>query len=142
VLHRVQAARLARILEAVGADLALEALVGPALLLELGVEVDARVGIRLAKYLRPELEILEDVILDVADIEEMAAVAVGDDLAVLDLEGLGAFVGLPARQVLAVEEGDESLLLVLGNKGHEQGRDDQMFHGSFSSLIWTRFVPI
>jgi len=66
----------------------------------LGVEVDAAVAVLLGHHLRFEVKILKW--LTVADIEKVAAFAIGDNRVTFDPPRLGVFVNLPAVESLAV----------------------------------------
>jgi hypothetical protein len=89
--------------------------------------------LRLSHHINAQLEVFER--LPVADVEEVAALAVGHDGTVLDPECRLVLVGfLPAVEGLAVEEGFEAGLDVGGGKAGEGKRetkeaDKWYFHG-------------
>ncbi len=114
ILHAVEAAGLLDI--RVGrVDLAFVALVGPAVLLVGGVEVDAGVGALRGHHIRLELEVPERAAVDRPDIEEVAAVAVHDELAVFHFEGALILAGPPAFEAPGpIEQSNPSTVIGAG----------------------------
>src|SRR5260370_13001885 len=87
VFHLVKAFGSARVLDIRVVHLNFEALQRKTLVLIFGVDVDAAVGARERHHVDLQLEILERVVMEVADIEAVAAGTVRDDGSVLHGEG-------------------------------------------------------
>jgi hypothetical protein len=94
-------------------DLDLVPLRGPSLPFVLGVEVETRVGLRLGHHLDLPLEVLEVPLVHLTSVEEVAAVSFDDEFPILDGEGLGILGGLPAFEVLAIEDANPAFFLFL-----------------------------
>ena len=97
-----------------GVDLGFESLLRPAVLLELGVKVEAGIGSFLGQNLEFGLEVFEGGLIDRAAVEEMRTGALDDDFSVTDLPGGRRFVDSPSVQALTVEEFIEPVV-VLGS---------------------------
>ena len=105
---RVQASRALGVTLGI-VDLSLEAVLRPALFLKLGMEVDAAVTVRLGLHIDAQFEVDERFII--ANIEQMAAWAVGDDRAVFQLPAFGAFIDFPTGHGLAIKQLNETILI-------------------------------
>ncbi|MFM1943389.1 MAG: hypothetical protein RI897_2371 [Verrucomicrobiota bacterium] len=114
-------------------DLAFEATAGPITFLVAGMEVDTAVGAGFRLDFDLEVEVFEGFL--VADVEQVAAFACGDEHAVLDGPGIGVFHGLfPAGEGFAIHEGDEAFLGISGGAGESDEGESQQglesgFHG-------------
>ena len=85
-------------------DLALEARLGPSIVLKAGMEIDSGIGMGQGHDLSLEFEILEGLF---GLVEEVAATGrIGHDASVLNGEGVFVFIGLPSLEGLAVEHTD------------------------------------
>jgi|GEM_PF-6432120 len=116
VLYRVETAGLLAVAVR-RVDLALVALGGPVGLLVGGVEVDARVGFGHGHHLGLELGIGEGAPIDRPDVEQMAALAMDNELAVFDAEGALVLAGPPAFEAFgAVEQGDPAVVGHIGQR--------------------------
>jgi hypothetical protein len=106
-------------------DLAFEAGSRPIAGLIFRVEVDAAVGIGRGHDVHFEVEVFEGFI--VANVEQMATVAMGDERAVFDFPGVGVFFGfLPTVESFAIEKLDEAFLGIgRENRGCDQGRKSE-----------------
>src|SRR5206468_4395048 len=113
-------------------DLRLEAVFGPTGFLIAGVKINAPVGIGLSHHVDFQFEILEGFV--VAHIVKVATLAMRDKRAILDLPGLGMFVGrFPARERFPVEQRFETGLEVSacetpGSYRSEQKGQSAVFH--------------
>jgi len=109
----------------------------PPCLLVLGVEIDPRIGLGEGHHVDLEVEVLEIVVMDVADVEEMGDRAVDDNHPIANLERVGILAHLPAVETLAVEEADPAGLGLgpfdrrsIRRQGHQQGKTRKRFHES------------
>jgi len=122
IRHPIQAAGFPRILVR-GIHLALVALRRPALVLELGVEIDSAVGIRQRLDLELQLEVLELRLAVRADVKQMRAPAAHLQRSILHRKAARHFlVRLPAAQVLAIENRNKP---VPGHRRRHQHADGQ-----------------
>ena len=72
------------------------------------------------------LEFGDEVLVLSGRAQEAGGLAGGDDLVVLDLEGVGGAVGVdPAGQVLAVEHGHEAVVLLVFGRRRQTGQGEQ-----------------
>jgi hypothetical protein len=117
VFDSVEAAGFAGVFVALGTDLAFVSFSDQAFAFVGGVEKDAGVGAGDEFEFAAELEVFEVMLLDIAGVEEMGEAAFADDASVFNGEGFGFFVGRPAVEGFAVEEGDEAFFLVCGFVG-------------------------
>ena len=123
VFDRIETAGFLWVLVLGGVDLALVAIVWPAFLLELGVDVDAGVGSLLVGTqldLGFENEVFEGGLSVCTNIKEVCTTVGGLNSAVFYDKGIGLLVvGLPAGEVLAIEHGNEA---VFGLKAERECR--------------------
>jgi hypothetical protein len=112
---------------------------GPAAGLVLRVKVHAGVGLGLGHDFALPLEVLELALIHGTGVIEMGRFAVGDDMAVFDLEAFGVFFGdLPAIEVLAVEEAVPAVLVRFGGffgagEGDRREQEEQGGEGAAKS---------
>jgi hypothetical protein len=111
-------------------DLHLESLRGPAHVLIFGVKIDAAVGAGSGHDVYFEIEVLEVVILNVADVEAVGTLAVGNDGAILDGERGLVFIDLSSGEVFTVEEGDPAVLGWDGGDGKQEQQGGAMHMGA------------
>ena len=113
-------------------DLAFDPELGPAGLLILRVEIDARVRAGEGHHVDLEVEVLEVVMAYVPDVEQVSGTvdrrgALHDDHAVADLEDVGVLAHLPAVEGLSVEEAHETLFRLrrIGGQGTVRQQQDR-----------------
>src|SRR5712692_2387584 len=99
VFYLVEACSSARIARICVVYLNLETLAGPAAILKFGLDVDAAISTGECHDVDFQFEIFEDVVVEVAHVEAMAARAVRHDRTILYGEGLDIFIRFPAGQV-------------------------------------------
>ena len=140
VLDRVEAGGPLRVGVRV-VDLDFVALRRPAAFLVGGVEIDAGVRARRRHDVGLELEVLEVVVADRADVVEVRARPVDDDGAVGDREGRGVLADLPAVERLAVEERDPPGALLRGQRSagdrDERGTETDRYGGWRLAVDWS-----
>ena len=122
VAHGVEGTRLLPFLVSVCAfvrvgHLHFESRRGPARGLIRGVEVDAGVRARPRHHIRAQLKVLEVGVVHGTHIEQVRAVAVDDNLAVHDFEGVRMLVGFPSVKRLAVKQGNPVSGIVMERVG-------------------------